>query len=71
MEDSNYSPTWKNRRRVIFLTLIFCAVCVSYIMIKGEDNEVNKVIVMWSFLLSGGTIGSYVFGATWESIRLK
>lgn len=35
-------------------------------MIRGDDRAVNEVIVMCSFGLAFGTIGSYVFGAVWD-----
>lgn len=66
----NEQPSWKNRRKVLFITLLFNMFCISYIMILGEDNNINEVIVMWSFILSGTCIGSYVFGATWQDINL-
>lgn len=59
-------PSWKIRRRIINTTLLFCASCVTYIMIFGDDRAVNEVIVLGAFGLAFGTIGSYVFGAVWD-----
>jgi len=59
-------PSWKIRRRIVVATLIFCAFCVTWIMIGGDARSVNDVIVMCSFGLAGSTIGSYVFAAVWD-----
>ena len=60
------SPGWAVRRRIIFTTLIFCALCVVYIIFKGNDTRVYETVVMSAFALAGMVIGSYVFGAVWD-----
>lgn len=64
-------PSWKNRRRVIFLSLIFCAFCVSYIMFQGNDTRINETIVLGCFGLAGSIIGVYVAGSSWEDISIE
>lgn len=61
-------PSWKNRRRVIMLSLAFCAGCILYIMIWSDParTSVHEIIVMCAFGLAFSTIGSYVFGAVWD-----
>lgn len=59
-------PSWKIRRRIIVSTLLFCAFCVLWVLIKGGDNGAHEVIVMCSFGLAFAVIGSYVFGAAWD-----
>lgn len=59
-------PSWKIRRRIVIATLIFCAFCVLWIMIRGDERSVLEVIVMCSFGLAGSTIGAYVFGSVWD-----
>lgn len=59
-------PSWKIRRRIIHATLIFCAFCVLWIMVRGDDRAVNEVIVMCAFGLAFAVIGSYIFGAVWD-----
>ena len=58
--------TWENRRRVIFLSLLYCAGVISYITGWGEDTTLNKAIIESAFLLAGMIIGAYVFGAVWD-----
>lgn len=57
---------WKVRRRIVVMTLSFCAGCVLYLMLKGSDTELHQAIANGLILLSGSVIGSYVFGATWD-----
>jgi len=60
------APHWRIRRSIIFSTLIFCAGCIVYVMIDGQDTRVDETIAMSAFALMGAVIGSYVFGAVWE-----
>lgn len=59
-------PSWKIRRRIVIATLTFCAFCVAWIMIRGDERSVLEVIVMCAFGLAGSTIGAYVFGSVWD-----
>lgn len=59
-------PSWAMRRRLINITLLFCAFCVLWIMIRGDARSVNEMIVMCSFGLAASTLGAYVFGAVWD-----
>jgi DMSO reductase anchor subunit len=59
-------PPWAQRRRIVHLTLVFCATCVAYALVKGEDTELARAIVNGAFLLAGSVIASYVFGAVWD-----
>lgn len=59
-------PSWKIRRRIVLATLLFCAFCVLWIMIRGDERSVLEVIVMCAFGLAGSTIGAYVFGSVWD-----
>lgn len=59
-------PSWKIRRRIVIATLTFCAFCVAWIMIRGDQRSVLEVIVMCAFGLAGSTIGAYVFGSVWD-----
>ena len=69
--DGEYRPKWENRRRVLFATLTFCAGVILYILLAGEDTRINETIAASAFFLGGGCVGTYVFGAVWESIGLK
>lgn len=57
---------WRIRRTIVIMTLVFCATCICYITLFGEDTRVNETILIGCFTLAGATIGSYVFGAVWD-----
>ena len=61
--------TWKNRRRVIFGTLLYCGAIVGYLVFRGEDTGLNGDIASGLILLAASVIGSYVFGAVWDDSR--
>ena len=62
----NFGGAWRHRRRIIYGTLMFCAFCIIYLMFYGSDTRLNESIVSSAFLLAGGVIGCYVFGAVWD-----
>lgn len=62
--------SWKNRRRVIFGTLIFCALAISYLIAFGKDMELHEVIANGLLLLAASVIGGYVFGAAWDDLNI-
>lgn len=62
-------PSWTQRRRVVFSTLVICAGLVlrfAFWPTEGIDPELAKLIVLGAFGLAGTTIGTYVFGAAWD-----
>jgi hypothetical protein len=65
--DHKSSPDWAVRRRIIILVLIWCTGIVTYLAIWGRPIALSDTIAMNLILLMGGIIGSYVFGAVWET----
>ncbi len=61
--EGTYKPKWKNRRRTIFATLLFCAATVAYCLFQGGDSVVHQMGVLAGSGLAGSVIASYVFGA--------
>lgn len=59
-------PSWKIRRRLIVAVLIFCAFCVTYIMVWGDDRSIHEMIILSAFGTAVSVLGSYVFGAVWD-----
>lgn len=59
-------PSWKIRRRLVILTLIFCAGCIVYLLIAGDDTKLNETIALGVIGAAISTLGSYVFGAVWD-----
>lgn len=64
-------PSWKNRKRVIFVTIFFCMFCIGYIMLTGQDLAISANIIISAFGLLGSVIGFYVAGASWTDINLE
>ena len=78
--NANPLDSWKIRRRMLFATLIFCAIAISVcwfgahdFLTVGKDMVVNrdafdvyKTIINASFQLSGILILGYIFGAVAE-----
>lgn len=63
-------PPWKIRRRIVNLTPT-TAWIVLYLLVFGQDNELHRSIVMYSFSLAGLTIASYsVSGAAWDDANV-
>lgn len=58
--------SWKIRRRIVNTTLIFCGAVILYLVLYGKDTELNQTIANGLILLAASTIGSYIFGATWD-----
>ena len=60
------SDNWKIRRRLVILTIAYCAGYVLYLGVWGGDTELSRSIANGLILLAGSTLGSYVFGVTWD-----
>lgn len=71
-----YRPTWKNRRRVIFASLVFTALEVAGVFVAGllkidlGNSQVAETIIGAAHLFAAGIIGSYVFGAVKDDSNL-
>lgn len=58
--------SWKIRRRFMFITCLFCAVVIAFILVADLDTEVAETALTMSFLTLMSVVGSYVFGAAWD-----
>lgn len=65
------SSDWTVRRRIIILSLIWIAGLVTYLAIWGRPTSLVEAIATNLILLFGGIVGSYVFGAVWDSNRKR
>lgn len=65
--DHKASPDWAVRRRIIILALIWGAGLITYLAVWGRPIALSDTIAMNMILFMGGIIGSYVFGAVWET----
>lgn len=69
--DHKASAEWATRRRIIILTLIWASGLITYISVFGRSISVNEAIATNLIFMMGGVIGSYVFGAVWQSTSDK
>lgn len=65
--DHKASPDWAVRRRIIILSLIWIAVLVTYLAVWGRPIALSDTAVTNLLWIFGGIVGSYVFGAVWET----
>ena len=65
--DDREGFSWRNRRRVVWVTLAFCGGVIAYSLGWGRDTELFETAVSMSFLTGSATVGSYAFGAAWEN----
>ena len=63
--------SWKIRRRFMFAVSIFCVLVISYVLWKQLSGSVADTAITMSFVTLMSTVGSYVFGATWQDISKK
>lgn len=59
-------PSWKHRRRIVYASLIYCAVVLAYIVLKGADTALYSQVALGILGLAATIIGTYVFGAAWD-----
>jgi hypothetical protein len=60
---------WKDRKRTVITTLVFCGLCIGYIMFQGKDLQVYQSIVYGCFGLAGSVIGFFIGGQTYHDIN--
>src|SRR4051812_15352213 len=65
LEDPSKS-SWTYRRRVVFGTLIFIGLALTYLIALAPDDDLRSAIATGLIVLAGTTISGYVFGATWD-----
>jgi Na+/H+-dicarboxylate symporter len=60
---------WKYRRRVIFGSLTFCAVVITYALASDKemlDAATRQTAITQAFWSASAIIGAYVFGAVYD-----
>lgn len=63
-------PPWRDRKRVIVGTLLFCAVCIFYILWSGKDLGIYQTIAMGCFGLAGSVVAVFVGGQTYHDVNM-
>ncbi|AXH70930.1 hypothetical protein [Vibrio phage BONAISHI] len=63
--------SWNEKRGLVFVFLLICAIGVTYLVIKGEDTEMTNTFADGLCLAFAAIQSSYVFGAVWSDSRLR
>lgn len=72
MSDEIAKPgEWKRRRRIIHVTLSYCALAVPVLTIWNPESNLTHQTVLALIGLAGAVIGSYVFGAVWDDANAR
>lgn len=61
-----HKPTWRIRRRIVIMVLLWSSGMVTYLAIWGQSDSLRESIATALIILMGSTLGSYVFGAVWD-----
>ena len=64
------NPSWKFRRRAVFMSLVFCMAIILYILIRWDDTSLAQTTVLSAFGLIGAIVASYIGGAVYEDVKL-
>lgn len=64
-------PSWKLRRRAVFMSLIFSMSVIIYILFRWDDTSLAQTTVLSAFGLIGAIVASYIGGAVYEDVRLN
>lgn len=57
---------WKNRRQVVRITLVYCAIHLSYLTFYGTDTVLHQQLVYAFAGVAGAVIGGYLGFAVWD-----
>lgn len=61
-------PSWKHRRRLVYATLVYCAVAVTAIIAAGVMGNDSSLLAQIGIALIGlvfTVLGVYIGGAAW------
>ena len=65
-------PKRSTRRKIVYVTLIFCYSLILGITFGGDgDNSLHQSSLSWAFSLSIFVIAGYIFGAVIENGSMK
>lgn len=63
-------PSWVRRRRVLWVTMFFCFAVIIWCLGWGPDNAKVDTALTMSFGLMGSAVLGYLFGATYQDVKL-
>ncbi len=64
-------PTRRQRKRLVVITLVFCALTIGYVVGWGDPaNSLHTSALAWSFGTAVATLFAYVFGAVADNLNV-
>lgn len=57
---------WRHRRRIVYGSLIYCAVMIAWLGIWADETAMKTQIALGLLGLAGMVIGTYIAGAVWD-----
>jgi hypothetical protein len=67
---NKYGSDWKYRRRYMYVVSAFCMWTIAYVLFKDRTSGPADTAITMAFVTLIGIVGSYVFGATWETVSV-
>lgn len=58
--------SWKIRRRFMFVVVAFCMLVILGALFLMPNGSASSTAIIAAFTTISATMGSYVFGATWD-----
>ena len=58
--------SWVWRRTFLWAVNVFCAWTIGYVLWNKLDTRPADTAVMMAFVVMATSVGSYVFGASWD-----
>lgn len=69
--DETPAPSRSTRKALVAGVLFGCAVLIGFVVGWGEPtNTLHTSALSWAFSLSGAMLGGYLFGVTWEAVKV-
>ena len=65
-EEPTNKPSWKYRRRYLYVVTFFTMFCIGWVLYKDMTSSPADSMVTMGIILIGSMVGSYVFAAVWD-----
>lgn len=66
--------TWPKRRKVVYVTLVFCALIIAFCLgaaVAARDMRVVEAASDNAFYIGASIVFAYVFGSVWDDFNKR